>query len=316
MTRVTGAYGASGNRVDSCRVHEEVEAILIPLHETNASSSWITRVTPGASLLVRPTKGCAQLCFARVGPAHIELSGDRVALGEGDALVLLEGAPAVVRGARDSEVLVFRLPSAPFEDIQGLRRNSVVLETRSPSTLSILGHLLRALGDEHSNDRSVGDKGFPQQLAALVRLHCRAVDQSGDGDLWTRSEQAIESALWDPELDPAYVAGAVHVSVRTLHRVFRARGTSLSAWIRHRRLEHCREDLDDVSMAQVSVRAIGARWGLHDPAHLSRIFKNAYGRSPSAYRKATAKRHDGGRHGTSAAARHSAANRLAAIDNE
>ncbi|WP_307371338.1 helix-turn-helix domain-containing protein [Microbacterium sp. W4I4] len=207
-------------------------------------------------------------------------------LDEGDALIVLEGAPAVVRVDREAEIVVFLLPSAPLGALQALRDANVVLETRRSSTVSILGHLLCALSEEHLNGRSVGD--FPQQLAALVRLHFQAIVHSDDSNLWTESEQVIEGALWDPDLDPAYVARAVHASLRTLHRVFRAQGTSLSAWIRHRRLEHCREDLEDLAMSEVSVRTIGARWGLHDPAHFSRLFKSEYGQSPGSYRRSWA----------------------------
>jgi AraC-like DNA-binding protein len=55
----------------------------------------------------------------------------------------------------------------------------------------------------------------------------------------------------------------------------------VSAWIRRRRLEACRHDLVQTSRA---VSAIGARWGLPDAAHFSRLFRAAYGSSPREYR--------------------------------
>lgn len=59
----------------------------------------------------------------------------------------------------------------------------------------------------------------------------------------------------------------------------------MARWIRERRLERCRRDLLDPLHREVPVSAIGARWGLADPAHFSRLFRAEYGRSPTQYRR-------------------------------
>jgi AraC-like DNA-binding protein len=94
----------------------------------------------------------------------------------------------------------------------------------------------------------------------------------------------IERHLCDPCLSPGAVASAHHISTRYLHKLFQAEGTTVSAWIRRRRLEHCRRDLRDPAHAQRSVSAIGARWGLPDASHFSRLFRAAFGVSPRDYR--------------------------------
>ena len=73
------------------------------------------------------------------------------------------------------------------------------------------------------------------------------------------------------------------VSLRQLHKLFHASGTSVAGWIRQRRLEHCGHDLRDPRCAARSVAAVGARWGYPDPAHFSRLFKAAYGVGPRDY---------------------------------
>ena len=60
----------------------------------------------------------------------------------------------------------------------------------------------------------------------------------------------------------------------------------MAGWIRERRLERCRRDLTDPTLADWSVTAIALRWGLTDPAHFSRAFRTAYGLSPTEYRRA------------------------------
>ena len=58
----------------------------------------------------------------------------------------------------------------------------------------------------------------------------------------------------------------------------------MSHWIRTRRLEQCRRMLSDPVHAGRSVSEIGARWGLPDAPHFSRVFKAAYGVSPRQFR--------------------------------
>jgi AraC-like DNA-binding protein len=43
--------------------------------------------------------------------------------------------------------------------------------------------------------------------------------------------------------------------------------------------------LDDPAHADRSVSEIGARWGLPDAPHFSRVFKGAYGMSPRQFRE-------------------------------
>jgi AraC-like DNA-binding protein len=94
----------------------------------------------------------------------------------------------------------------------------------------------------------------------------------------------IERRLGDPELTPATVAAAHHISVRYLYKLFESEGTTVAEWIRRRRLESCRRDLLDPSLAHRPVGAIAARWGLPNAAHFSRLFRDAYDVPPGRYR--------------------------------
>lgn len=91
--------------------------------------------------------------------------------------------------------------------------------------------------------------------------------------------------LADPNLSPATIAAAHSMSVRSLHRLFETEGTTVSAWIRDRRLDHCRRDLADPLPGRRTIRAIAARRGFTDPASFSRAFRSAYGLSPQEYRR-------------------------------
>jgi len=102
--------------------------------------------------------------------------------------------------------------------------------------------------------------------------------------LLLRIKAFIEANLDDADLSPDSIAAACHVSTGYLHKLFRASGTSVSRFIRERRLEQCRRDLLDPGQGTTAVSTIGAHWGFLDAAHFSRTFKAAYGVSPREYR--------------------------------
>lgn len=104
--------------------------------------------------------------------------------------------------------------------------------------------------------------------------------------LMQRIRAHIDRNLASTDLSPASIASAHFISTRHLHGLFQESGTTVSTWIRTRRLEQCRRDLIDPAYADRPVAAIAARWGFVDAAHFSRAFKTAYGISPSEYRAA------------------------------
>ncbi|MEE9095849.1 helix-turn-helix transcriptional regulator [Pseudarthrobacter phenanthrenivorans] len=118
-------------------------------------------------------------------------------------------------------------------------------------------------------------------------MACAEQASTGRSDvhaLFTASTEVIENRLWDETLDAEDLATRLNVSTRTLHRAFRAQGATVSLWIRERRLDRCRRDLQDPNFHHLSVGAIAAQWGLKDAAHFSRLFKARFGESPRKFR--------------------------------
>lgn len=95
----------------------------------------------------------------------------------------------------------------------------------------------------------------------------------------------IEANLSDPALSPASIAAAHFISTRHLHNVFHESGTTVASWIRSQRLEGARRELRDPLHSGKSVGAVAARWGFLDAAHFSRTFRDAFGQSPSDWRR-------------------------------
>jgi AraC-like DNA-binding protein len=102
--------------------------------------------------------------------------------------------------------------------------------------------------------------------------------------LLLRIKAFIRQCIDDPQLNPAIIAAAHHISTRHLHRLFQEQGTTVTAWIRAQRLEACRRDLADPTLRLTPIHELAARWGFSHPAAFSRAFRNAFGCSPRDYR--------------------------------
>lgn len=160
---------------------------------------------------------------------------------------------------------------------------------------SLIAPLMKGLSAELSATRPViathlGDAVVDLVTAAFAQQMQRPLDEDSPAShraLLARVGKFIDDNLHDPDLSSKAVADAHFVSVRYLQKVFEAEGTSVSTMIRTRRLERCRRELADPRCAGIPIANVGHRWGFTDPAHFSRLFRSAYGKSPREYRKSS-----------------------------
>lgn len=219
--------------------------------------------------------------------------GKESALSPGDLAIYDTQRPYTLTFDEDFDVLVLLIPkhmvglsSEDIGDITAVRlpRDHRLGQAVSPF-LTHLGLLLPELDGPiaHRLATNVVDL-----LATMLadEVYSRPGGAPGDAARQLRRiHQFIDSQMANPDLSPAYVAAAHHMSVRSLHKLFETTGTTVSAWIKTRRLERCRRDLADPLIGAAPVAAIGARWGFTDPAHFSRAFRTEFGTSPAQYRK-------------------------------
>jgi AraC-like DNA-binding protein len=112
--------------------------------------------------------------------------------------------------------------------------------------------------------------GEPRPSAAVLRATIKAF---------------IEANLRDPCLRPELIARAHFISTRYLHKLFETETATVSQWIRERRLDRCRRDLEDPELSRQPVSAVGRRWGLADASYFSHVFSERYGCSPQQLRR-------------------------------
>ncbi|MDO8290486.1 MAG: acetamidase/formamidase family protein [Parvibaculum sp.] len=99
--------------------------------------------------------------------------------------------------------------------------------------------------------------------------------------------QTVEAQLGDPDLSLTQIAESHGISPRYVQKLFENVGQSFTRYIRYRRLERCRYDLESPIHNQLSISDICFRWGFNDAAHFSRAFRDQYNISPREYRRAS-----------------------------
>ena len=98
-----------------------------------------------------------------------------------------------------------------------------------------------------------------------------------------RVVEYIAGHLAEP-LELRRIAGDNDMSPRYVQSLFQERGTTLSEWIRLRRLESARQALADPTLAALSIGRIAADSGFADQAHFTRSFRAVYAETPSEWR--------------------------------
>jgi AraC-like DNA-binding protein len=155
-------------------------------------------------------------------------------------------------------------------------------------------HLRQVAAHPEQYDASDGPLLAGIALNLVTALLAQQLDMAGSlpgtvqqAVLRARIDAFIDANLGRPDLGPQLIAAAHNISVTTLKRLFTGEAPVAEA-IRTRRLQRCHKDLADPALRDRPVHAIASRWGLRSPAHFSRIFREAYGMSPSDHRTWTA----------------------------
>jgi AraC-like DNA-binding protein len=227
------------------------------------------------------------------GQALVVQDGREAVLGPGDFALYDCTRPYTIEGAGDFRMLVCMLPRTVLglEPVRVGRMTATRIRGDVGIAWAVAPFLERLADLAIRGEVPEGRDRVVESVVELVESLCASVIESDGGrryssraELLLRARAYAQSRLGDPSLAPGDIAAAVHVSKRYLHLLFEDDGSTVSGWIRQRRLEGCRRDLADPSRRDETVTSVGARWGLTNPAHLSRLFRDAYGASPTEYR--------------------------------
>jgi AraC-like DNA-binding protein len=143
----------------------------------------------------------------------------------------------------------------------------------------------KAAGIQHAIWSTLPDSRdrYPLDDDRMPSIASAGVRRGGSGPALARAAMEVaEGRLADPGLSPSWLAGELHVSVRTLHRAFAGAGEPVAAYIRRRRLEEARAELA-VRGGRPGVSEVAARWQFADGSHFVRAFRKQYGQTPSQF---------------------------------
>jgi AraC-like DNA-binding protein len=94
----------------------------------------------------------------------------------------------------------------------------------------------------------------------------------------------INRNIASAELSPHDAASHAGISVRYVHKLFAASGTTFGAYVVARRLDHVRRDLVSPACRHQPIFVVAYRWGFNDLSTFIRAFKKRYGCSPSRFK--------------------------------
>lgn len=249
------------------------------------------RETSGIGLDERPDY---LVCLQVAGTGEFLQDGRAAALRAGDLTVFDTTRATTVVSSDGYRNLCMKFPQRAL-GIPDARMNQLTAtrfrsdEGMAPAARGVLSTLNAVADTLPARSQYLAAHSALDLMATLFESSLGLPDGRADRSrraLLDRMNDFIERHLSDPELSPRMIAAAHYVSLRQVHAVFSASGSTVSAGILDRRLERARRELADPALRDVPVARIGSRCGFATASGFGRAFKEAYGSTPAGYRHA------------------------------
>ena len=234
------------------------------------------------------------LIYQARGRSEILQSGQSTVLSPGDMTLVRSGEPLEFIHRGLIRHLSFHLPGDVVRKAFGPSEVPVARRLSSHNALgSLLAGLVQQVHCRSTELSAIHSSALAEAMAALLvpllkQHECGAVRDAVAEELEavtaTNVRRFVDANLRNPNISPRSIARALGCSVRHVHRAFETSGTTISNYIRTRRLESCGRELKDPAYMRETVTEIAFRWGFAEVSHFSRSFKEHFGLSPREYR--------------------------------
>jgi AraC family transcriptional regulator, positive regulator of tynA and feaB len=231
------------------------------------------------------------LCRQVVGHIRVYQDGRDAATAPGDVYLLDPRRPFALAVGPGNRSVAFKVPR--WEVQARLGEIASYTATMLPQAAAVTALASEFLGmiavRADAIDPAMGPK-VAQQALDLVALAFEtgvgAPVQLSSTRTTTllRLKSIIETRLRDPALKPADVAAAAGISIRYANALLAHDGTSLERFIMLRRLQHCRQALEDPLQLGRTAGDIAYSHGFSDLSHFTRRYKAQFGCSPGESR--------------------------------
>jgi AraC-like DNA-binding protein len=275
---------------------------------TDLGSLRLTSIASNATKVERTTKLARDEMLPSV-MLGLQLSGT--------SLVIQDGREAVVR---PGDLVLYRSTS-PYTliDPNGYRQHQVRMPLeRLALPRDVIGQVTAVklapghpvadltsvyFGHLSSRSKALSDGGGDmvsqpgiELIRAVIGTHLDTASATATealhATLQLRILEYARAHLGDPDLNAAQIAAEHHISVRHLYNVLAGGGISLGDWIRSRRLEGCRADLERTGTSEASIASVAQRWGFRNASNFGRVFRADCGLSPREWRHAASRTGD------------------------
>jgi AraC-like DNA-binding protein len=226
--------------------------------------------------------------FQEEGSATIRQGGQSNQILPGQWCALRKDIPFIIDAPAHSRQLAITIPcdelSAPSSAIEWWRTPRSFLH--GPARIV---HASASASVMTGGGLCVADRAqLGQQITALAQMTIRDENSRPLPDVRAERRVAvqefIDQHLAAADLGVDTIARAFGMSTRSIHKLFEGEATTISRIIWQRRLERCREEIVDPSLAAHSITEIAHLWGFSDSQHFSRAFRQRFGVSPRDYR--------------------------------
>jgi AraC-like DNA-binding protein len=255
---------------------------------------WSPAVTRRTRAIANSDRRGFYILINTEGPLRIE-AGEEVALDEGDAIFLACSQEVSIVRSLAGRLTCARVDEAQFKALvpDANSFNGLVIR-HGNEALRLLTTYLRDLDDKQSlvagEVRGLVIAHIFNLLALVLnstREAARASRAEGPGALRLRAiKQFVADHLVDQELSIGRIAEANQLSSRQVQRLFESEETTFSEYLLLKRLQGVHQILTDLRYAQRGISDIALANGFGDISYFNRAFRNHYGASPTAIRRA------------------------------
>jgi AraC family transcriptional regulator, positive regulator of tynA and feaB len=263
---------ATVSRLKLCEIEVSQHRIALP----------VARVKAGEHPFVK-------VLFQTYGVSHFEQNGRRIELLPGDCLAYDVSCPHSITSPALTRHEVVIVPTELLQErgFHAAKMPAFKFSSRA-GTGRIVHDFVHAAFGEAPKLLPNTASGVADTLIDLLLLPLREVgavyDRSGPAALHLRAQAFIREHLRDPDLSIDQISAALGCSKRYLHMLFSERGMTVSDYIWHARLQHCRQELE--AQGGKTITDVAFSWGFSSSSHFSRVFRKYFGIAPSSIHKA------------------------------
>nr|WP_275585533.1 AraC family transcriptional regulator [Blastococcus saxobsidens] len=276
----------------TCRTYEP-EGLLARQVNVALGSVRVADITGNPHVIERPPglvesrpKEATFVSLLLEGEGFFYSSTGCLTVGAGDVVVYRTDRPYLFGFGRPMRQLLVDVP----HDVAGERCAGAgadgpqAIDGRGSSAPAVTAGALRELLLGGLADPAVAGESVGEQVLDLVAAMTAGRRSPVDAARTHRAKAHVLDHLQDPGLDADAVARAVGVTARHLNRGFVAEGTTVTQFIQRQRLERARRDLVRRPAASDRIGDVASRWCFASQAHFTRLFRAAYGCTPTQYR--------------------------------